>query len=173
VDLSHTEKVAALDELAELVQDSGLRAAARALGTSHTWLLARLQMRQDPVIFPALEAGDISFMMADQLRRAPAPARRGLLDRVLRERPDAGTARKWVQAIRDHERGERAALSARIATDRDGTADPYDELVGQLQALGEPRTRKQRDALKQLVELGQRLMSVSRPAKRTAATAAD
>jgi ParB/RepB/Spo0J family partition protein len=97
VDLSHTEKVAALDELGELVQDSGLRAAARALGTSHTWLLARLQMRQDPVIFPALEAGDISFMMADQLRRAPAHARRNLLDRVLHERPDPPTARSWVR----------------------------------------------------------------------------
>ena len=42
-------------------------------------------MRQDPVIFPALEEGRVTFAQANELLAAPAVARRTLLDRVLRQ----------------------------------------------------------------------------------------
>jgi hypothetical protein len=54
---------------------------------SHGWLSRRLSMRQNPVIFPALEAGKIGFGQANELLGAPAVARRTLLDRVLRRLP--------------------------------------------------------------------------------------
>jgi DDE domain len=39
-------------------------------------------LRRDPVLFPALEAGRLSFAQADEIRRAPAHLRQTLIDRT-------------------------------------------------------------------------------------------
>jgi len=82
-DLSHQEKVEALDMLASMAAGKGLWQVAGELGTSPGWLSRRLSMRQDPVIFPALEEGRITFVQANELLSAPTTARQKLLDGVI------------------------------------------------------------------------------------------
>jgi len=88
-DLSHQEQVEALDMLATMVDGQGLRYTASELGISPGWLSRRLSMRQDPVVFPALEEGHITFVQASELLSAPVS------NRPEHNRPDsadAGTA---------------------------------------------------------------------------------
>ena len=117
-DLSHQEKVEALDMLGEMVDGHGLRRTAFELNMSPGWLSRRLSMRQDPVVFPALEEGRISFAQANELLAAPAVARRTLLDRVLRSRGRVPSAkvRDWVNDVRQQARRGQQRMVAEIAS---------------------------------------------------------
>src|SRR5919206_767520 len=97
-DLSHQEQVEALDMLATMVDGQGLRHTAAELGISPGWLSRRLSMRQDPIVFPALEEGGITFVQASELLSAPVATRRTLLDRVLRaeRKVSFDELRTWV-----------------------------------------------------------------------------
>jgi ParB/RepB/Spo0J family partition protein len=117
-DLSHQEKVEALDMLGEMVDGHGLRRTALELNMSPGWLSRRLSMRQDPVVFPALEEGRISFAQANELLAAPAVARRTLLDRVLRSRGRVPSAkvRDWVNDVRQKASRGQQRMVAEIAS---------------------------------------------------------
>jgi hypothetical protein len=106
-DLSHQEKVEALDMLASMAAGQGLRQVAGELGTSPGWVSRRLSMRQDPVIFPALEEGRITFVQANELLSAPAAARQKQFDRVIgtKWRVSFDELRTLVQAARGESRG--------------------------------------------------------------------
>jgi hypothetical protein len=124
-DLSHQEKVEALDMLGEMVDGHGLRRTALELNMSPGWLSRRLSMRQDPVVFPALEEGRISFAQANELLAAPAVARRTLLDRVLRSRGRVPSAkvRDWVNDVRQQaSRGQQRMVAEIASADMDATA---------------------------------------------------
>jgi ParB family chromosome partitioning protein len=144
VGLSRVEKVAALDELAELANSLGVRQTARELGMSPGWLVAQVQMRQDPVLFPALEAGHINFRQADALRRAPAALRQTLLDRTLRERADRDAILTSVADARQRERTARASTSAALAAPTRGS-DPFEAALQFLRAAGSPATAELAD----------------------------
>ena len=114
-------------------------ASCRALGMSHAWLSRRLSMRQDPVIFPALETGKIGFSQANELLAAPAVARRTLLDKVLRDRTPKETIRTWVRDVkRDIRHSQQTAGAAMAAAngkaEASGVSD-FANLVAQLREL--------------------------------------
>jgi ParB/RepB/Spo0J family partition protein len=162
-DLSHDEKVTALDQLAELVHVSGLRKTAGELGISHAWLSRRLSMRQDPVIFPALESGKIGFSQANELLGAPAVARRTLLDRVLRHTAPKDTIRQWVKdAKREIRNSQQSAVA--VVAQADGRAmstassSPFAALVAQLKVLGKPVTESDTTAVEELASLARQLL---------------
>jgi ParB family chromosome partitioning protein len=115
-DLSHQEKVEALDTLSDIVA-TGLRRAAAELNMSPGWLSRRLSMSRDATIFPALEDGRITFMQANELLSAPAVARRTLLDRVLRRlrQVQIKELREWVDQTR---REMRQSQQRTICTNR-------------------------------------------------------
>ena len=167
-DLSHEEKVTALDQLAELVQVSGLRQTAGELGMSHGWLSRRLSMRQDPVIFPALEAGKIGFGQANELLGAPAVARRTLLDRVLRQAPPKDTIRLWVKDTKREIRQSQQAAVAAVAQaegkqiEEGQQRSPFADLVAQLRLLGQPATPADLAAVEELVSVAQQLLAPGR-----------
>jgi ParB/RepB/Spo0J family partition protein len=123
-DLSHQEKVEALDTLSDIVAASGLRRAAAELHMSPGWLSRRLSMRRDATIFPALEDGRISFMQANELLSAPAAARRTLLDRVLRRAQPVQIKelREWVDRTRRDMRQSQQHVIARAASAADESA---------------------------------------------------
>jgi ParB family chromosome partitioning protein len=116
-DLSHQEKVEALDMLGEMAAEQGLRRAARELDMSPGWLSRRLSMRRDPCCGPGLEDGRITFAQANELLGAPAVTRRTLLDRVPRARNRAATAevRNWVKAVRQQSRRQQEQVVAELA----------------------------------------------------------
>ena len=165
-DLSHQEKVDALDQLAELVQVTGLRRTAGELGISHAWLSRRLSMRQDPVIFPALETGKIGFSQANELLAAPAVARRALLDKVLRHGTPKETIRDWVrQAKREIRHGQQTAVAAVAATDGVAEADrgnQFANLVARLRNLGRPTRPADVAALEELISIARSLLEPER-----------
>ncbi|MBV9355902.1 MAG: ParB N-terminal domain-containing protein [Chloroflexi bacterium] len=74
VGLSHEEMVDALDELADMAHTAGLRRTATELSMDPGWLSKQLSMRRDPVIFPALGDGRLTFTQANELLGAPAAA---------------------------------------------------------------------------------------------------
>jgi ParB family chromosome partitioning protein len=162
-DLSHQEKVDALDQLAEFVQVTGLRRTAGELGISHAWLSRRLSMRQDPVIFPALETGKIGFSQANELLAAPVVARRTLLDKVLRDGAPKETIRDWVKkAKREIRQGQQAAVAV-VA--RDGVAEggnQFANLVARLRNLGRPTTPADIAALEELISTARSLLEPER-----------
>jgi ParB/RepB/Spo0J family partition protein len=151
VDLSHVEKVAALDELAEIAQVRGLRRLAAQLGVDPSWLSRQLSVRRDPIVFPALEAGDIGFGQAAELLRAPAETRQALLLRAIESPVPVRTAviRAWVEEARDSVRGDTGAPSR------------YWKLVEKLNEYGTPRSADDRAALEELSERVQRLLADS------------
>ncbi|MBV9355941.1 MAG: ParB/RepB/Spo0J family partition protein [Chloroflexi bacterium] len=157
VDLSHAEKIAALDQLGELTAVSGLRKTASEIKVSPGWLSTQLSLRQDPVIFPALEAGQVSFAQAAELRRAPAPARRNLLDRTIRERVPFSTVRTWVQETRQMERQAQAGIGASLAagdskTETSAPNDgPYSAALTHLQGLGQPASASDRRVVRRII----------------------
>lgn len=116
-DLSHQEKVEALDMLGEIVHGRGLRRTALELNMSPGWLSRRLSMRRDPVVFPALEEGRITFAQAHELLSAPTVARRTLTDRVLRSRGRVPSAevRNWVNNVRQETRENQERIVAKLA----------------------------------------------------------
>jgi ParB/RepB/Spo0J family partition protein len=143
VGLSHAEKVAALDQLAEMSRTEGLRQTAQRIRITPGWLSSQLAVRRDPIIFPALEEGALSFGQAAELMRAPARSRRVLLDRLLQnvERTTTATIRAWVSDVRAVERHTRVA----------DASSRYVDLLEQFQALPAPRTQADLDALRALM----------------------
>jgi ParB family chromosome partitioning protein len=148
-DLAHADKVAALDQLAELTEAVGLNQTARELSMSPGWLSQRLAIRRNPRLFPALERGAISFGVADALQRAPASAQQTLLDRVLAAPVPVATVRAWVEEVRAARRAAESALTGRLARapagrSADGAgrggANPFAALATHLRTLGAPQT---------------------------------
>jgi ParB family chromosome partitioning protein len=167
-DLSRADKVAALDQLAELAEAVGLNQTARELRMSPGWLSQRLAIRRNPRLFPALERGAISFGVADALQRAPAAAQQTLLDRVLAapEPTPVAAARAWAEEARAAHRAAGSAAAeglARAAAEASSDdhpaapppvpaagANPYAALAAHLRALGAPTTQEDRAGLAEL-----------------------
>jgi ParB-like chromosome segregation protein Spo0J len=112
--LTQADRVAALDALDALVEDAGLRSSARALGISPGWLSRQLSLRRDPVLFPALEAGQVSFAQADEIRRAPVHLRQTLVDRAVNEHLPSTEIRTLVASARAEERRARSLQCQRL-----------------------------------------------------------
>ncbi len=161
VDLSQPERVAALDQLGEFVSEAGLRATARELKVTHGWLCSQLKLRKDPVLFPALEAGQLSFAQAAEMRLAPAHVRRSLLDRAIRERPSSAIVREWVNQVKQSERGARSTIGVALATS-DASAQRtrcLELALHQLQALETLESATDRQLLQAIAEACGRLLT--------------
>lgn len=115
-DFTQADRVAALDALQALVEDSGLRAAGRALGISAGWLSRQLSLRHDPILFPALEAGQVSFAQADEIRRAPAYLRQTLTDRAVQDGLPSTEIRTLVAEARAEEHRGRAVQREQLVS---------------------------------------------------------
>ena len=168
VDLCQSERVAALDQLGEYVDETGLRATARELHVTHGWLCSQLKLRKDPLIFPALEAGQLSFAQASELRLAPAHTRRNLLDRALRDRPSATVVRGWVNQVKQKERTAHAVIGRELAVT---AAKPSPRelvfLLERLQAIDRLDDEQARRTVREIAAECQRLLgiaTVNRPA---------
>jgi ParB family chromosome partitioning protein len=165
-DLSHQEKVEALDMLGEMAAEHGLRRAARELNMSPGWLSRRLSMRRDPVVSPALEDGRITFAQANELLGAPAVTRRTLLDRVLRARSRVASAevRNWVKDVRQQSRRQQEQVVAELARSElvassDSEPAPtftriggFGAMLAQARALGMPTDDSEKAALGELAQ---------------------
>jgi ParB-like chromosome segregation protein Spo0J len=182
VDLSRSERVAALDQLSEYVDEAGLRATARELHVTHGWLCSQLKLRKDPVIFPALEAGQLSFAQAAELRLAPAHARRSLLDRTLRDRPTSLAVRGWVNEVKQNERGVRAKVDATLAAGmltRTERARQLEVVLGDLLTVESVQDAHERHVVEEIASVCRRLLEtptlgahqVSRTRRQAEATA--
>jgi hypothetical protein len=160
VDLSHSERVAALDQLDEYVGETGLRATARELHVTHGWLCSQLKLRKDPVIFPALEAGHLSFAQASELRLAPAHARRNLLDRALRDRPSAMVMRSWVNEVKHRQRAAHAVIGRQLAVGVGASTQPLDfeHFLRCLQAVDSLTGEEQRRVVRAIAGECERLL---------------
>jgi ParB family chromosome partitioning protein len=164
--LNHAERVAALDQLAELVGVQGLRGTARHLGMDPSWLSRQLGIRGDPVIFPALEAGLLGFGQAAELRRAPVPARKVLLQRILASDGQVSTAqiRSWVAELKSATASSRSAFAAAsnaalVDSDHTRRVDALNTLVTELRALGAPSTTQERAALQEIAAITRQLLA--------------
>jgi hypothetical protein len=152
--LSHLEMVDALDELADLVQSAGLRRTAAELRIDPGWLSKQLSMRRDPVIFPALEEGRLTFTQANELLSAPAAARRPLLDRLYRQRPTFDVLRTWVQVARAESRRNQqlvADIAAGVQSVDEPNGNRFESVRETLAKLGDPKTPDERDTLGQIL----------------------
>ncbi len=160
--LSHTEMVDALDELADLVQSTGLRRTAAELRIDPGWLSKQLSMRRDPVIFPALEEGRLTFTQANELLSAPAVARRSLLDRLYRERPTFDALRGWVQSARaEIKRNQQrvADIAAGVHDAKNDEGNRFAPVREILIKLGDPQTADERDTLGQILVMVRRSLA--------------
>lgn len=137
-DLSQADKVAALDQLAELTESVGLNQTARELSMSPGWLSQQLSIRRNPRLFPALERGAISFGIAGALQRAPAHTQQTLLDRTLSEHPSLTTVRGWVDQLRTAQRGAEAAITRSLSTRQAASVNGQAQLVPSVEAMSEP-----------------------------------
>jgi ParB family chromosome partitioning protein len=174
-DLSQQEQVEALDMLATLADGRGLRQTAAELSTSPGWLSRRLSMRRDPVVFPALEEGRITFVQANELLSAPAAARRALLERVLgaERRVSFDELRGWVQASREQLRqrqqqnGDQEAPAASSGTNSElrplPCGAPYAQLLAVVRDLDAPAMPEEIAALGDLVACLQERWELVRP----------
>jgi ParB family transcriptional regulator, chromosome partitioning protein len=158
-DFTQADRVSALDALQALVEDAGLRGAGRALGISAGWLSRQLSLRRDPVLFPALEAGQVTFAQADEIRRAPAHLRQTLVDRAIHDGLPSTDIRALVVDARLGERRSRSVQREEIA------AKPPLSLEVALDVLLAQRKPSKRDrkVLLQMRELIDRLLSRSEP----------
>jgi ParB family transcriptional regulator, chromosome partitioning protein len=152
VNLSHAEKVAALDQLAELSNAHGLRQTARQLRVDPSWLSRQLAVRRDPQIFRAFEAGHIGVGQAAELLRAPAGMREFLLHRVTRaaEQVPVVTVRAWVDEARA---GEPQPTRASSASRARHTPRGYRGLLDEFKQLAPPSTPDDRAALSELFQI--------------------
>jgi ParB family chromosome partitioning protein len=171
VGLSHPEKIAALDQLAELTRARGLRRTAEHLGVDPSWLSRQLALQRDPVIFPSLESGRVSFGQAAELLRAPEMERVNLLERVVTSDGRVTTAmiRDWVEEARRRPqplpRPATASTSARgdaDATPVDLPPSPFLTLIAQLDALSAPATAADRAVLRELIARARALLAKAR-----------
>jgi len=164
-DLSQQEKVEALDTLAEMVQGAGLMRTARELHMSAPWLSRQLSMRKDPVVFPSLEEGRISFTQANELLAAPALARRTLLDRVLDDSTTVprDTLRAWVQqARRAVQHGRQPAtigMAIGVAAGSIRPTDPYTRVLAALRNLPDPSSDDELQAVVEIAAHVQRILA--------------
>jgi ParB family chromosome partitioning protein len=158
VDLSHVEKLAALDQLAEITQARGLRKTAGQLGVDPSWLSRQLSVRKDPIIYPGLKAGEIGFGQAAELLRAPGSARRALLMQVIQSPMPVRTAtiRRWVEKAREEAHAEEGGPSA------------YRSLVDRLDQLGPPMLESDRAILMELAQRIHGLLGINRPVESAA-----
>jgi ParB family transcriptional regulator, chromosome partitioning protein len=152
VNLSHAEKVAALDQLAELSNAHGLRRTARQLRVDPSWLSRQLAVRRDPQIFRAFEAGLIGVGQAAELLRAPADMRDFLLHRVTRstEHVSVATVRAWVDEARAGAPkcpDDSSLRGARPSRRR------YRELLDEFKQLAPPVTADDRAAIRELLQV--------------------
>ena len=171
-DLSHQEQVEALDMLATMVDGQGLRHTAAELGISPGWLSRRLSMRRDPIVFPALEEGRITFVQASELLSAPVATRRTLLDRVLRaeRKVSFDELRTWVQASREQVRqGQQRAVDQLAAEPSSGSETRpsstarYAEVLEMVRDLALPTAPEEITALGDLVACLQERWELVRP----------
>ncbi len=171
-DLSQQEQVEALDMLATMVDGQGLRHTAAELGTSPGWLSRRLSMRQDPIVFPALEEGRITFVQASELLSAPVATRRTLLDRVLRaqRRVSFDELRTWVQDSRDQVRQGQQRVVDQLAAESTSGSEPrpsslarYAQVLEVVRALALPTTPEEIAALGDVVTCLQERWELVRP----------
>jgi hypothetical protein len=162
VDLSHAEKVAGLDQLAELAQSMGLRKTAQQLHMDAGWLSRQLSVHRDPIIFPALEAGRVGFGQAAELCRAPQTQRQALIERIEAAPGRVSTAlvRTWVEEARCHAPAPRGGRRPRAAAGPTATSEQValTSILDQLNALGTPRTAAGRAALDNLLQRVQRMV---------------
>jgi ParB family chromosome partitioning protein len=161
VDLSRDEKVAALDDLADLVGSLGLRKLASEIKVAPSWLSEQLKVRRDPEVFPALEQGQISVAQAAALARAPAHARRSLLDRTIREHPEYRVVRGWVDEVRQAERKSRAQIGEVLAKGTTGigaqnldqpTESRYLPALLFIREVGQPKSSEDRRTLQAIID---------------------
>jgi ParB/RepB/Spo0J family partition protein len=153
VNLSHAEKVAAFDQLAELSNARGLRRTARQLRVDPSWLSRQLAVRRDPLIFRAFEAGEIGVGQAAELLRAPVHMRDFLLRRVTRsaEHVAAATIRGWVDEARASATASADAQSADAAANE--CHGRYRQLLNEFMQLAPPATSDDRAALRELLQV--------------------
>ncbi len=166
-ELSHAEKLAALDQLAEVVQATGLRKTAAYLHMDPGWLSRQLAVRRDPIIFPALEAGRLGFGHASELLRTPSSARARLLNQVVgspRPVPTA-TIRAWVEEARAQEKQAGSAGTQAPSGSRPTRHSAYSDLRRQLERLGVPKDDQDLSALRDLVRTAHHLLAVADPAE--------
>jgi ParB-like chromosome segregation protein Spo0J len=165
VNLSRAEKVAALDQLAELSNARGLRRVARQLRVDPSWLSRQLAVRRDPQVFRAFEAGEISVGQAAELLRAPAHTREFLLRRVTRstEHVPVAALRGWVEEAR-------TGASKSTATPTPGEAGDirYRRLLDELKHLAPPTTPDEQAVVVELLQAVQGLLKCSSSAPRGA-----
>ncbi len=98
--LTPAEEVAGLEMLSEAAGQVGVRELARRLHVAPSTISERLKVRRDPVVWPALEAGEIRLSHAFHLRRAPLGSRAPLLERVLAEHPTRDALDEWIREAR-------------------------------------------------------------------------
>jgi hypothetical protein len=148
-ELSHAERILALDQLAELTRVKGVRRTARALHITAGWLSTQLAVRRDPVLFPALEAGDITFGQAAELVRAPAALRPLLLQRVRTYTGRITTAliRKWI------------ANSRSVVPTTAHAPTRYETVLQRMLQLETPRSAEDVVALRQIALRAKQLLA--------------
>jgi ParB/RepB/Spo0J family partition protein len=158
VGLARAEKMAALDQLAEMTQAVGLRKIAGELRIDPSWLSRQLTVRKDPRVCAALESGQLGFGQAAELWRAPEPVRHELLARVLDNPGHVGamTIRAWVEQARAQARedGQLAAAPA---------SSVFRSLLKHLERLGPPRSDSDRTALTNLLVRVRQLLEPEHP----------
>ena len=156
-DFTQADRVAALDALQALVEDAGLRGAGRALGISPGWLSRQLSLRRDPVLFPALESGQVTFAQADEIRRAPAHLRQTLVDRAIHNGLPSTEIRMLVVTARSAERRSRSVQRERLAAAAPGSGVSLELALEALLAQSEPSAHE-RKVLLQMREIIDRLL---------------
>ena len=155
-DFTQADRVAALDALQALVEDAGLRGTGRALGISAGWLSRQLSLRRDPVLFPALEAGQVTFAQADEIRRAPAHLRQTLVDRAVNGLPST-EIRALVGTARAAERRSQSVQREQLAVTNGNEAADLEVALDILLAQRTPSTHD-RSLLLQMREVIERLV---------------
>jgi hypothetical protein len=132
------------------------------------WLSVQLSLRKDPVIYPALEAGRVTFGQAAALRRAPAHARRSLLDQALRTRAGIKEIQSWVRDVRHQEQAAQVEIGAALALNGNGHAQTdarrvLGVMLEQLQGLGPPAGEDERALLRAIARHAQQLLADHAP----------
>ena len=157
-DFTQAHRVAALDALQALVEDARLRGAGRALGISPGWLSRQLSLRRDPVLFPALDAGQVTFAQADEIRRAPAHLRQTLVDRAIHDGLPSTEIRALVTTARSAERRSRSIQREQIAVTGPSGGGQLEVALDILLGCGIPSVHD-RKLLLQMREIVDRLLN--------------